>query len=400
MKKVIRDLGSEKAFLLSEYGKRRLLGYAESFKELARSFDTKFDGTILKEREDLVLQKKLWENRCLLSENLNEVSVIMSRLAGDVFGFRALPDKLEKQIVAAFHTEKIDVVEIYHIDPPEGRSKIGLGLRSDRQGGYRTEDVASLLSAMLGTSLEPTVTCPYFVDQTLRYYTLVEETKYNAITGFARAVKETETVSGDNYSIIESEDGTTTILLSDGMGSGEEACLDSEMVLDLMDKLLEAGYTYTKAACLVNSNLLAKGEDKQLSTLDICQIDLYEGNAVFCKIGAAPSYLKRGRLVEQIAEASLPLGIFANFEPGSVSRQMEDGDVIFMVSDGVVDAVEEYGYGEDLGQLISRLEEPSPKEAARTLLQKVIRMSNGRIKDDMTVLVVGLWKKCEGSNQR
>ena len=43
MKKVIRDLGSEKAFLLSEYGKRRLLGYAESFKELARSFDTKFD---------------------------------------------------------------------------------------------------------------------------------------------------------------------------------------------------------------------------------------------------------------------------------------------------------------------------------------------------------------------
>ena len=47
MKKVIRDADDEKAYLLSEYGKRRLLGYAESFKELAKSFDTRFDGTLL-----------------------------------------------------------------------------------------------------------------------------------------------------------------------------------------------------------------------------------------------------------------------------------------------------------------------------------------------------------------
>lgn len=400
MKKVIRDADTEKAYLLSEYGKRRLLGYAESFRELARTFDTKFDGTILKEREDLVLQKKLWENRCLLSENLSEVSTIMARLAGDVFGFRPFPDKMEKQIIAAFHTEKVEVVELYHIDPPEERAKIGMALRSDKPGGYRTEDVVTLLSAMVGIALEPTATCPYFIDQTLRYYTFIEETGYNALTGMAKAVKEAETVSGDNYSIIESEQGTMTILLSDGMGSGEEACQNSEMVLDLMDKLLEAGYGYAKAAGMVNSNLLAKGDEKQLSTLDICQLDLYEGRAEFCKIGAAPSYLKRGRMVEQIADASLPLGIFANFEPESVSREFEDGDAIFLVSDGVIDAVEEYGYGTDLSQLISRLDEPSPKEAARSLLQSVIRMTKGRIKDDMTVLVIGLWEKYKGSNQR
>lgn len=400
MKKDTRDADSEKAYLLSEYGKRRLLGYAESFKELARTFDTKFDGTLLKEREDLVLQKKLWENRCLLSENLNEVSEIMARLAGDVFGFRAFPEKKEKQIIAAFRTERIEVVEIYHIDPPEGRTKIGMGLRSDKPGGFRTEDIAAMLSAMLGITLEPTTTCPYFVDQTTRYYTFVEETRYNALTGFARAVKETEMVSGDNYAIIESENGTMTLLLSDGMGSGEGACRDSEKVLDLMDKLLEAGYSYTRAASMVNSNLLARGDEKQLSTLDICHIDLYDGSAEFCKIGAAPGYLKRGRMVEQIADASLPLGIFVNFEPEGTFRKLEDGDVIFLVSDGVIDAIEEYGYGEDLGQLISRLDEPSPKEAARNLLQAVIRMSKGRIKDDMTVLVVGLWEKYEGSNTR
>ena len=400
MKKDIRESDGEKVYLLSEYGKRRLLGYAESFKELARTFDTKFDATVLKEREDLVLQKKLWENRCLLSENLNEVSEIMARLAGDVFGFRAFPEKKEKQIITAFRAEKVDVIEIYHIEPPEGRAKIGMGLRSDRQGGYRTEDISEMLSVMLGRKVEPTATCPYFVDQTLRYYTFVEETRYNALTGFARAVKETETVSGDNYSIVESENGTMTVLLSDGMGSGEGACRDSEMVLDLMDKLLEAGYSYTRAAGMVNSNLFSKGDEKRLSTLDIFHVDLYEGYGEFCKIGAAPSYLKRGRMVEQIADASLPLGIFANFEPESVPRKLEDGDVIFLVSDGVLDAVEEYGYGEDLAQIISKLDEPSPKEAARCLLQTVIRMAKGRIKDDMTVLVVGLWEKYEGSNLR
>ena len=80
----------------------------------------------------MVLQKKLWENRCLLSENLNEVSAIMAKLAGEVFGFRAFPEKKEKQIVQAFRNEKIEVVEIYHIQPPEGKAKIGAGLRSDK----------------------------------------------------------------------------------------------------------------------------------------------------------------------------------------------------------------------------------------------------------------------------
>lgn len=397
MKKDSREADSEKAYLLSEYGKRRLLGYAESFKELARTFDTTFDGTVLMQREDLVLRKKLWENRCLLSENLNEVSEIMARLAGEVFGFRAFSEKKEKQITCAFRAEKIDVVEIYHIEPPEGRAKIGMGIRSEKQGGYRTEEVADMLSVMLGRKVEPTATCPYFVDRTLRYYTFVEETRYNALTGVARAVKETETVSGDNYSVVESEHGTMTVLLSDGMGSGERACQDSEKVLDLMDKLLDAGYSYQRAASLVNSNLFSKDDEKRLSTLDIFHIDLYEGYGEFCKIGAAPGYLKRGRMVEQISDASLPLGIFANFEPESTSRKLEDGDVIFLVSDGVVDAVEEYGYGEDLGQIISKMDEPSPKEAARSLLQTVIRMAKGRIKDDMTVFVVGLWEKYEGS---
>lgn len=400
MKKVIREADSEKAYLLSEYGKRRLLGYAESFKELAKSFDTEFEGRALEQREDFVFQKKLWENRCLLSENLSEVSAIMAKLAGEVFGFRAFPEKTEKQIIQALRSEKIEVAEIYHIHPPEGRAKIGAGLRSDRQGGYRTEEVATMLSLLLGMELEPTATCPYFVDQTLRYYTFVEETHFNALTGLARAVKETETVSGDNYSIIESEQGTVSILLSDGMGSGESACQDSEKVLDLMDKLLEAGYSYTRAAGLVNSNLMAKGDERRLSTLDICHIDLYEGYGEFCKIGAAPSYLKRGRMVEQIADSSLPLGIFANLEPDHTGRNLMDGDVIFMVSDGIIDAVEEYGYGEDLGQMISRLDEPSPKEAARNLLQSVIRMSKGRIKDDMTVLVIGLWEKYKGNHNR
>lgn len=400
MKKVIRDADDEKAYLLSEYGKRRLLGYAESFKELAKSFDTQFDGTLLMEREDLVLQKKLWENRCLLSENLNEVSAIMAKLAGEVFGFRAFPEKKEKQIVQAFRNEKIEVVEIYHIQPPEGKAKIGAGLRSDKQGGYRTEEIATMLSILLGIKLEPTAACPYFVDQTLRYYSFIEETRFNALTGFARAVKETETVSGDNYSIIESEQGTVTVLLSDGMGSGLDACQDSEKVLDLMDKLMEAGYSYTKAAGLMNSNLLAKAEEDSFSTLDICHIDLYEGYGEFCKIGAAPSYLKRGRMVEQISDCGLPLGVFADLRLQTTGRQLEDGDVIFLVSDGVIDAVEEYGYGEDLGQMISHMDEPSPKEAARTLLQTVIRMAKGRIKDDMTVLVIGLWEKYEGNNTR
>ena len=86
------------------------------------------------------------------------------------------------------------------------------------------------------------------------------------------------------------------------------------------------------------------------------------------------------------------MGIFRGVDVEIIRRELMDGDYIIMMSDGVIDAMEEYGYGEDMCQIVSKIELQNPKEIAQTLLQYVIRRSKGSIRDDMTIIVIGVWE--------
>lgn len=392
MKRYLEEKTTERTFLLSEYGKQKLLAYADSFKEIARTLNGDFKWNISDEsRQSRLCNRKIWESRCMLADNLSEMATVMAKIAGEVFSYRPFPEQKHKKLVQLMKTEGIIINDLFYIENKEGRTKINVTMQTLRPEGLSAEEVADILSVCLDTRLVPAVNCPYFVDKDARNYIFVEESKYVLLTGSAKAVKETEQKSGDNYAVIESEKGKITLLLSDGMGSGEKACEDSELVLDLMEKLMETGYTPKAAANLVNSALIAKGEEQNMSTLDICEVDLYDGVCEFNKIGAAASYIKRGHMVEQIVTDSLPLGIFKGIEGDSVKRRLVDGDYVFLFSDGIIDAMES-DYKEDLGVLISNLDRQNPKELAESVLQQVLKKAKGRIRDDMTVLVFGIWE--------
>ena len=145
-----------------------------------------------------------------------------------------------------------------------------------------------MLSVLLGRRLIASVTSPRQIEEREGTYLFVEEPRFVVLSGSARAVKENETVSGDNYSIIQSDRGWLTVLLSDGMGCGEKASAESSQVLDMMEKMLEAGFETDMAVSLVNSALLASGDAsgrRNMSTLDICSLNLYQGMCVFRKVG-------------------------------------------------------------------------------------------------------------------
>lgn len=377
---------------VSNYGKRRLLTYADSFRELARSLEGEFDyDMVTEDRQSLLTSRKLWENRQILCGNLNEMARIMTQVASEVFRCRPVEEKKSRLITQALKAEGLYVTDLFYIERTGERPGIGMTLHTDRRQGYTSEEVADMLSVLLDQRLEASVASPYQVDREPHNYVFVEEAKYIVLTGTARAVKETESQSGDNYSIIESERGKLTVLLSDGMGSGEKACADSEKVLDLMEKMLEAGYGMETALNLVNSALIACGEEHNMSTLDICELDLYQGSLEMRKIGAAASFLKRGTMVEQITARSLPLGIFQSVETEVIRRELMDGDICILMSDGVLDALEKNNYEEAMCQVIRTISEQNPKEIADRLLQFALHCSGGRVADDMTIVVIGIW---------
>ena len=378
---------------VSDYGKRRLLTYADSFRELAKSMDWEEREEVKEDNRAQVLEAmRLRENQQVLCDNLREMARIMDSVASEVFRMRPLEEKKMRMIVHAMKAEGIAVTDIYYIDRPGERTSIGCTMYSRKEGGYSGELAADQLSVLLNRRLELSVVSPYMIDEHIRNFVFVEEPSFVVLSGTARAVKEGETKSGDNYAVIESEKGKLTVLLSDGMGSGEKASADSELILDLMEKMLEAGYPLVGALNLVNNALVARAEKQNMSTMDICDLELYEGTASFYKMGGAATFIKREHVVELIESHSLPLGIFQSVEPAVSSRKLMDGDYIIMMTDGVLDALENNRYEETMRQIIGSVKEQNPKEIARCILQFVLHCCGGHIQDDMTVLVLGIWE--------
>jgi len=382
----------EQTIQINEIYRQKLLGYAESFQQLAHSFEGEFVG-VGEDRQRLLEEKKHWENQKVINDNLKEMAEIMSRMAKEDLRCEPMESRYQRMLTRALGEENIFVENLCYLPCDNGQRGIVMTLSTTEKGGIPTTEVEDMLSVLLRRPLQASALSPYLIDQRSRNFLFVEEAKYIVLTGFAKVVRENETVSGDNYAFLESEKGKLTIMLSDGTGSGEKAGRDSGRVLDLMEKMLEAGYSVTSALNLMNSSLYAKAEDNNHPTIDICNLDLYQGICEFTKVGGALSFIKKRDTVEVVEHTNLPLGIFQNIDTKTQTRQLEDGDFVIMMSDGVLDAFEEEDYEEILKQVIEEITEQNPGEIAEKLLHFAIRSCGGHISDDMTIIVAGVWEK-------
>lgn len=397
-----REEEREQAAWTPEFCRQKLLGYADSFKELSRIFyeDERNMPREHYHRSYILEEQRIHENRQLMGDNFSVVAQIMKHIAEEMTAYRPMEEKKKRFLMQALGAEGIYIENLYYLQQEDfsaegSRRAIGMTMYTDDKRGILAKEVADMLSVLLHKQMKQSVTSPYRVDQVSRSFEFVEETAYVALTGFARAVKEGETLSGDHYAVVESEQGRVALLLSDGTGSGEEAGRGSEQVLDLMEKMMEAGYDTENAVNMVNAAFFAMGEESSHPTLDVCELNLYQGSCDICKVGGAATFIKHGEEVEQIEKESLPLGIFQTIEADWVHRQLQSGDYIIMMTDGVLDALREHQFEDAMPDAIRDLGERSPVEIAEKLLQMVLHISGGHVRDDMTILAACIWESGE-----
>ena len=405
MKKQMSGKEAQETTLLPEYGRKRLLTYADSFMQLARSFygmtqeeiQKNQDGTVIQpSRETYLWQKRLMENRELLADHLFEMAKIMTGLATEAFQMQPAGDRDRYRIAKELKRRGIYLHRLFCIRKENGIMEVAATMRTRMpepgEEEYTVADIAGLLSVILKVRLMPTAGSPMYLRDELDTILFEEETTYSVMTGVARAVKEGETVSGDNYTFCNLDRGRFAAALADGMGSGENACRGSEMVVELFEQFLESGFSPEGAAQLINGALMASMQETNVSTLDACYIDLYSGDCSFMKVGAAGTYLKRDGMVEKIESSSLPLGVFGQMESVQESRQLMHGEYVIMVSDGITDCFAG-PEGEALFEdMLGRMTLQEPNEMAAAILRQAIFQSGGKVADDMTVLVIGLWE--------
>ena len=203
--------------------------------------------------------------------------------------------------------------------------------------------------------------------------------------GVALRPKKGERVSGDSMSTFETEN-KLCLLLSDGMGSGEEAKRESAMATRLLERFLRAGIDAPPALKTLNSALTLRAEETgSFTTVDLFLLSLQTGEGELYKYGAAPSYIKRGGTVRRVTCTCLPAGLQECSQPPEATRiRLEGGTFFVMVTDGVADATND----EWLQDLLAGWQGENPQLLVSAILADSIERT-GEI-DDAGVLVLYL----------
>ena len=169
--------------------------------------------------------------------------------------------------------------------------------------------------------------------------------------------------------------------------------MESENLVEVLENLLEAGFQKESAVRLLNSFFVLSYGDNTFTTLDITAIDLYTGYCQMVKNGAAATFIRHNNQVETFSSGALPVGAALDVDSTKCKRKLYDGDMVVMVTDGIVDAFPGDSPEFYVENIIQNTKSSNPSDVANTILLQALERGTGEASDDMSVLVVGLWEK-------
>lgn len=241
---------------------------------------------------------------------------------------------LEQEIGKRLRFMGITLIQVFFYSPGGRKRQVYVTMHTKRKICVPVKKVAAVLSELTDCEMMPARDSRTFVSQEKVTVLFVEATAYQVLYGIKKVTKPGEAVSGDNFSVFWLPEGRFVAGLSDGMGSGLQACGQSETVLDLMEQFLEAGFSRETAVRMINSSIVLQPEPHIFSTVDLASIDLYTGICEFLKIGSAASFIRRERNVECIRGTGLPAGISSELPLDPYRVRIYDGNLLFLMTDG------------------------------------------------------------------
>lgn len=364
--------------------------YQESFAQLARSFCMMPQPAEGLDRGERILQNRLTESRLAAAGQLQEMSRILTGAMERIYGTKE-DEQMELEIGNRLRVMGVQVYKVFFYGPQGKKSQVYVTMRTRRKICVPVKKIASALTDILGCEMMPDRDSRSFVSQEKVTVLFVEGMAYNALYGVKKVTRQNEVVSGDNFAVFWLPEGHFCAGLSDGMGSGIQACNQSETVLDLLEQFLESGFSKETAVRMINSSIVLQPDARIFSTVDIVSVDLYTGVCEFLKIGAAVSFLRRENNVECISNLNFPAGVNSELTTEPYRFRMYDGNLLFLVTDGVLSALPQGQEKELLKEMIWGLPMGTPQEMAERLMEQV--QAYGEAADDMTILVAGIWKR-------
>jgi stage II sporulation protein E len=254
----------------------------------------------------------------------------------------------------------------------------------------KIEKVTNIVTESLGFP----VTSDYSYGQVANSnrFKLIRVNRYGTLTKASNIICSDDGVSGDSFTFGEMEN-TSFAAISDGMGIGQKANDESAMAIELLEKMMGINVDREMALKTINSVIRTKSTDERFATLDIAFIDLFKGRLQLIKSGAVPTFIKRKDEIIMINSLSLPIGIFKDVDFNVYEENIQDGDIMVMMSDGVLESNKAIENPENwMKEIIMNMDSQNPQTIADRIIDIAKDYSEDNIKDDMTVVVTKIWK--------
>ena len=324
------------------------------------------------------LAARLRENRAVAWSQYSDIACILGSVAdelGSVNGADALAERRLTRFLSSLDMESQNAV----YRDGGGRMRVTIESRQLRKL-LRTENYEEKLSAVVGAKLSVLTEAA----EGCAKLTLAEAEPFAVSVGIAAMKKRGEKVSGDQGTYFKTDAGVLCVILSDGMGTGDDAARDSRQVVEILEKFLRSGVDPAVAMKILNSVMLLRSNDSWgYATVDLMCVDLFTGDTSFYKYGAAPSYVYNGSGIRRIRGESIAalIGSGDGASPDLVRMCLRPGSTAIIASDGVIADTED----EWLKALLSKGFQDM-KALARSALKEAERLYGTN--DDMTVVAV------------
>lgn len=332
-------------------------------------------------KSNFVWQKKFEENKKNIETQLQGVSKAISSIAENIeknIKNEEQYNNEKKQVIELLKQKEIEIQEI----SIQREDRFLIEVYMQKSNNTDIEYIEKILTEVLKERIV------FNVDASIgTRLNFLSDDKFVMAIGNAETTKSDSDISGDNLLSIRLKDGKYLVALSDGMGSGNDARQSSNKALKMLENLLLSGFDKKTSLELINSSLINQNEEI-FATLDIAIIDLYGGNVEFIKSGACPTYIKNKNKVQIIKANSLPAGIINEANLQSFDRDIAEGEIMLMCTDGVLDSNIEYKNKELwIKYLLEDIETTNTKKIADLILNEAIDNNYGVAKDDMSVVV-------------
>ncbi|MFG1676851.1 PP2C family protein-serine/threonine phosphatase [Micromonospora sp. NPDC049282] len=290
----------------------------------------------------------------------------------------------------------------------DGTGWFPVGMRGERRGVLRVSPMPAdpaarreldTLASVLGHELAAvtSTTDLYLTKRRSRRLTLAAEMQWELLPGRSRIrpsfslagqLEPAYAVHGDSFDW--SDDGHRLWLaVLNGFGEGVAAALLTSLATYALRNARRAGLSLADQAALADQAIYAQHRGGQHLSVLLMELDLATGALTAVDAGSPHLIrLRGGEVAQQVLDKQFPLGMFDGTDYRAQRFQLDRGDRLFVVSDGVIDATaDQVRYGESaLDRFLRRTGPLEPLDAVRSLIGDLRAFVAGDLVDDAVVV--------------